>query len=795
MAVKLRVTIDAGLAAEAAAAVQAPEATVRVCGGSPELGNFDPKGSPILKKVEGQDIWEGTLTGGAAKPGQEFKFVVLNLDKHQYVWENGSMHIMPKPDEPVVTRTFNDAKATKPSGTAAPAKKPATQGGYTPGPAPPAATSKEAVKKQLEVVVPSTVLGQGRARVVVCGGAPELGNWNPKQAPALVEAGAAGTGKKFAGDVKTVPGTEYKYVVINVEKGNAKWEQNRPNRHFGKDDTKQHFDQLGEGEQQQQQQQHHHHHHHHGGGGRGFHVEAKDKVTLDAASQQFEDAWIPWSCEKVAGIQGSGSQSPSPAPRTIFHAFHWQFADVEKKLEEFKAQGFDAVQISPAQKSKSGGQWWARYQPKDYTKIEGLGSTEDLQKLCKKAQELGLMIIGDVVFNHMIVVASGHEWGNAQGKPDELARLKQKLSQAVGPSLCADDFQWPWFNMSGPHWDNDNRYEGWGNGEWSELRHCKKVVDVHCQHLKTLLDAGVRGIRFDAVKHMRPAHVKEYVDFVRSNSQPGEVYLYGEVLSVQEKMHLEYMDSNEIATTDFALTVFFNRIFKEEGGGKEAVLRGVKSAAMAAAAKEGLDLKATDLAETETAEAPSAPMLSADSVRFARNHDTVMNPGTFYGLGSNCLKARVLWALLLAVHDGTVLVFPEDFQDKSSGDLIRQAVNFRAKLASKAASSEVCLRSISSTKKADESSEQKPKPMLLTVTVSNKEGHVEGVCLLNVTKTSEITVHDVPVRKALPGKTALTSMDNSLECVLTETGSVVAADGKPQDLKVAPWDALFLISR
>ena len=34
--------------------------------------------------------------------------------------------------------------------------------------------------------------------------------------------------------------------------------------------------------------------------------------------------------------------------------------------------------------------------------------------------------------------------------------------------------------------------QGWGNGEWSELRHCEKVVKVQQQHLQLLLDAGAR---------------------------------------------------------------------------------------------------------------------------------------------------------------------------------------------------------------------------------------------------------------------------------------------------------------
>ncbi|CAK9080865.1 4-alpha-D-glucan glucanohydrolase) [Durusdinium trenchii] len=227
--------------------------------------------------------------------------------------------------------------------------------------------------------------------------------------------------------------------------------------------------------------------------------------------------------------------------------------------------GFDAVQISPAQKSKHGHEWWARYQPEDYGKIEGLGSWEELKELCRRADELKLRVIGDVVFNHMLVVGSCHEWRQAQANPARLKQLQERLVRET--SMRLEDFQWPWFEMSGEHWDNENRYEGWGSGEWSELRYCERVVAAQQKHLRLLLDAGdwrqipgVRGIRFDAVKHLRPAHLEEHLQLLRKE----KVFAYGEVLSVDETMHQEYM-ALSCPSTDFPLTVFMYRALSEAG--------------------------------------------------------------------------------------------------------------------------------------------------------------------------------------------------------------------------------------
>ena len=47
------------------------------------------------------------------------------------------------------------------------------------------------------------------------------------------------------------------------------------------------------------------------------------------------------------------------------------------------------------------------------------------------------------------VVASCHEWREAQKSEKSLAALKRRLADAVGPTLGAEDFQWPWLLDAG----------------------------------------------------------------------------------------------------------------------------------------------------------------------------------------------------------------------------------------------------------------------------------------------------------------------------------------------------------
>jgi alpha-amylase len=61
-------------------------------------------------------------------------------------------------------------------------------------------------------------------------------------------------------------------------------------------------------------------------------------------------------------------------PTAIFHAFNQPYKNVETFVCKLAEQGYSHVQISPAQESNPGKEWYKRYQPFDYSTIKGLGS-------------------------------------------------------------------------------------------------------------------------------------------------------------------------------------------------------------------------------------------------------------------------------------------------------------------------------------------------------------------------------------------------------------------------------------
>ena len=87
----------------------------------------------------------------------------------------------------------------------------------------------------------------------------------------------------------------------------------------------------------------------------------------------------------------------------ILSLFNCKLQDIKSVLPLIKEQGFDAVQISPLQRTKDeySDKWWMLYQPINFEIGNKIGSKEDLMELCDAARRNGLIIIADTVFNHL----------------------------------------------------------------------------------------------------------------------------------------------------------------------------------------------------------------------------------------------------------------------------------------------------------------------------------------------------------------------------------------------------------
>lgn len=279
---------------------------------------------------------------------------------------------------------------------------------------------------------------------------------------------------------------------------------------------------------------------------------------------------------------------------TLFHAFNMTYIEILSHLNMLRSLGFDGLQISPAQSSMNNDRtWYHRYQPRDYSRLEGLGSEQDLKELCAQAERHGLFVVADLVFNHMGPVCTKKEAQEAfaarQNGQNHLVKIIEDRLDKTFPPFTRDDFH-PLQPIGGSDYDDDSlRFTGWGgDGTWPDLKPTARVLASQKAHIDLLHACGVRGFRFDAVKQMFPN--EQYAPLVaHCRGLPGVQLIYGEVLSVPADVHGPY--THHAWTTDFQLMHSLVRAFETE----------------------------KDLSLLQHPE-----RLDAQAILFSRNHDTVL---------------------------------------------------------------------------------------------------------------------------------------------------------------------------
>ncbi|MDY0041563.1 MAG: alpha-amylase family glycosyl hydrolase [Desulforhabdus sp.] len=307
-------------------------------------------------------------------------------------------------------------------------------------------------------------------------------------------------------------------------------------------------------------------------------------------------------------------------PVVIFHAFDQHYHDIEKFVCEVSEQGYSHIQIAPAQKSNPDPKWWARYQPVDYSVIEGRGSEQELRNLILKAHGCNVKVIADVVFNHM-------------------ADMEQYRDLSF-PQFTSQDFH----SRCGINYEDGERgseINCW-LGSLPDLDSSKpNVQNIHKAYIKKLLDLGIDGFRLDAAKHMQAEVVQTYIDYINYASH-GNAWSYLEVITDHDTQAGDY---NYIAAvTDFVLYDSMKQAFSYGG----------------------------DLRWLRVPRAIGDPR----SVTFGRNHDTIeeLNPGHAIKPYSDPSDSYLATAYVLARESGTPLVLNWDNADIP---YIKHGVKFR----------------------------------------------------------------------------------------------------------------------
>ena len=252
---------------------------------------------------------------------------------------------------------------------------------------------------------------------------------------------------------------------------------------------------------------------------------------------------------------GSGSEAPVdedpdgyvdvlPANNdgNILQAFCWTYNQIKENIPHIADAGFKVVQTSPVQEPKSGGSRWEFfYQPLSFSIAtnSALGTKQELKELCDTAEQYGVSIICDIVFNHMANISD--EDLESDGTPkvyQEVENYEPYIYQHRNDSGESATFHHnP--NASG----SGSVTQTYPYGGLPDLNTANPYVQERCLALlKECIDVGVDGFRFDAAKHIETPDDPQYAsDFWPNTLGVAKTYYkqktnqdliaYGEILN------------------------------------------------------------------------------------------------------------------------------------------------------------------------------------------------------------------------------------------------------------------------
>lgn len=192
-------------------------------------------------------------------------------------------------------------------------------------------------------------------------------------------------------------------------------------------------------------------------------------------------------------------------------AFQQTWNTIAKECTEtYGPEGVGYVEVSPPQESIQGTQWWTSYQPVSYKLDSKLGTEAEFASMIKQCSAAGVNVIADVVLNQTTGsdVAKGEQAGVAGSKYNGSTGDYPGFATKQYPDgITAADFHSCDKNISN-YTNQQEVQECRLSSMWDFNSESEKVQDIQADYLAALWDAGVRGFRMDAVKHIHTDSMK-----------------------------------------------------------------------------------------------------------------------------------------------------------------------------------------------------------------------------------------------------------------------------------------------
>ncbi|MBV0923416.1 DUF1939 domain-containing protein [Halomicroarcula limicola] len=247
----------------------------------------------------------------------------------------------------------------------------------------------------------------------------------------------------------------------------------------------------------------------------------------------------------TGGAQAVGSSA-------VYQYYHTDWTQVESDLSTIAAQGYDAIQVPPAQYSRLDRSHQEGvtdpplgYQPVDLKNFDSVFGTEaEYQSMVDEAHNQGLDVIADAVVNHM---AANDDFRGA-------------------PGITFDDL--PYFSERDFHPEDSIDYSDPESVEndWlvglKDLKQESSYVRGQIQdYVQKYANLGVDGIRWDAVKHVPEWFFEDY-----ANEWADDLGLWtvGECLDGSVDYCMQYANTG-MSVTDYPLYYKMKDAFKPYG--------------------------------------------------------------------------------------------------------------------------------------------------------------------------------------------------------------------------------------
>jgi alpha-amylase len=236
------------------------------------------------------------------------------------------------------------------------------------------------------------------------------------------------------------------------------------------------------------------------------------------------------------GAASTGTASAAIGDSAVYQYYHTRWNDIRNDLSTLADQGYDAIQVPPAQESKLSFaereydseifQKPAGYQPINHKNFDSeFGTESEYRAMVDEAHYYGLDVIADAVMNHMAAGVNFDQF----------------------PHFGYNDF-----HHNGGIEDYDDEWQV-KNCDLEGLPDLKQESSYVRGQLKEYLDKyadlGVDGIRFDAAKHM-PEWFFE--DHVTQWADDRGLYKLGEVLNGSLSYCQSYANTG-MSVTDYPL--------------------------------------------------------------------------------------------------------------------------------------------------------------------------------------------------------------------------------------------------